>query len=112
MKCETKQCADRHPKVCKWLESASGCKRGEDCDFLHVTLVRDEGIDSERKIADHHCISCKSIFPDSSYVKRHVIGHKETFFCLNCDDWVKKKTMVYNPGWTLVDNNGFLRRGI
>ena len=34
---------DRHPKVCKfWMKSKSGCKRGEECDFLHVTLASGE----------------------------------------------------------------------
>ena len=42
-KCARKSCRDRHPKVCKlWSKSKSGFKRGEECDFLHVTLARSD----------------------------------------------------------------------
>ena len=40
-KCDQKACNARHPKVCKWLQGRSGCRR-QNCDYLHVTLVRDD----------------------------------------------------------------------
>ena len=41
-KCEGKNCPRRHQKVCKWLKTATGCRR-QDCDFLHDTIARDDG---------------------------------------------------------------------
>ena len=39
----------------------------------------------------------------------HVIENTETIFCRNCEDWVKEKSNVYSQGWTLFDQDGFLR---
>ena len=111
LKCVNKDCGDRHPSVCKWLQSRSGCKRGEECDFLHVTLASDDGIRSDRN-DDFQCVGCKSSFTNINHVKIHSIENTETVFCLNCDDWILHKTRVFDQGWTLLDNNGFLRRDI
>ena len=60
----------------------------------------------------YQCIGCKSIFPDDRYVKKHMLNNMETFFCLNCDDFIKDKAMVLQEGWTILDSNGLLRRDI
>ena len=31
---------------------------------------------------------------------------------LNCDDWIKDKSGVFRQGWTLLDDQGYLRTGI
>ena len=69
---------------------------------IHVALAHDEG-------NRFNCIGCKSRFPEERFVKRHLIQNTETFFCLDCDDWIKDKTRVFDEDWTLLDNNGFLR---
>ena len=42
-KCEVEKCPDRHPKPCKWFKLKTGCRRKDLCDFLHDTLVCDDG---------------------------------------------------------------------
>ena len=115
-KCGVKDCPDRHPAVCKWLKSKYGCKRAEECDYLHVTLASDEVERWEHRnmpnMIEYECISCKSSFSDERCVKMHVIKNTKTFFCLNCEDWVKQKHNVYSEGWTLLDQDGFLRRDV
>ena len=34
LKCEQRECPDRHPKLCKWLQSSGGCIR-QNCLYLH-----------------------------------------------------------------------------
>ena len=41
-----------------------------------------------------------------------MIKQKAVFFCLNCNDWIKDKSKVFDQGWTLMDQEGFLRQGI
>ena len=41
-KCEKKDCLDRHPRECKWERSSRGCKRNEECDYLHVSQANVE----------------------------------------------------------------------
>ena len=63
-----KDCPDRHPTICKWLKSRYGCKRAEECDYLHVTLASDEVERWEHKIIqqsrEYACDSCTSSFSD------------------------------------------------
>ena len=33
-------------------------------------------------------------------------------FCLNCHDWIKDKSAVFEAGWTMFDEAGFLRTDI
>ena len=35
--CGVKTCSDRHPRVCKWLNTNEGCRWGEICNYLHVS---------------------------------------------------------------------------
>ena len=111
-----KDCPDRHPRVCKWQNSRSGCKRGEDCEYLHVTLANGDGDlgahENYLVNGEYNCVGCKSIFTDEQCVVKHVIRNMETYFCLNCDDWIKEKTKVFDQGWTLLDPYGYLRRDI
>ena len=106
MKCENKDCLDRHPKVCKWLSSVSGCTR-TDCEYLHVTLAT-----SDKQTTEYKCVSCKGVWKERACVIQHMINQKQVHFCLNCDDWVQKKEKVFDKGWTLLDQDGFLRTGI
>ena len=106
LKCENSECADRHPKVCKWMENDVGCKRSE-CDYLHVPFVNDKH--EEESSGKFKCISCKHIWNDKSCVVEHLLGNHLTFFCLNCDDWVRQKTRVLEEGWSLLDEAGNLR---
>ena len=117
-KCERKECSWRHPIICKWLSSRSGCTRGSDCTYLHVNLVDVEQIrynnlkNTGAAIMEYKCSGCKSSWTEKCNVKEHVIQNMQTFFCLNCDDYIKDKTQVFNKGWTLVDEHGFLRRDL
>ena len=63
-------------------------------------------------IMEYKCSGCKSSWTEKCYVKEHMIQNMQTFFCLNCDDYIKDKTQVFNKGWTLVDEHGFLRRDL
>ena len=106
--CENIECCDRHPRVCKWIDSNEGCKRQKECDYLHVTIACD---DSEYSIG-YKCISCKDTWKDSDCVVKHIINGRMLYFCLNCDDWVARKSEVIQEGWTLLDGEGFLRRDV
>ena len=116
LKCDNKDCPDRHPKVCKWQKTRSGCRRGDECEYLHVTLVNDYGELQAHKTysitGDFNCVGCKSIFSDEKCVVKHVIQNIGTYFCLNCDDWIREKSRVFEQGWTLLDQYGYLRRDI
>ena len=116
MKCELKDCVDRHPKICKWLKTKLGCQRGEEFDYLHVTLANDDREISEHKHCSesrkYNCIGCKSCFTDKDCVIKHTIQNRETYFCLNCEDWVKEKFRVYDRNWSLLDQDGYLRMDI
>ena len=67
-KCEVKTCASRHPKMCKWMRAATGCRR-QNCDYLHVhvTLASDDG---QQNMAHKSfpCAGCKSCFDDIACV--------------------------------------------
>ena len=102
-KCDNVDCQDRHPKLCKWKEGRDGCKRDTECDYLHVNLV------NERK---YQCVSCKDVWDDGSCMVEHIIQNTGTFFCLNCDEWVRNKSKVLEEGWTLLDGFGQLRMDI
>ena len=59
LKCEKAECRDRHPKMCKYLKYRGGCKRGIECDFLHVTPVSDDGINTNHLKDEYNCSGCK-----------------------------------------------------
>ena len=112
-KCDSKSCIDRHPKVCKfWIKNKGGCKRNTSCDFLHVTLARNEdkpkNSDAIEEI-EYTCVGCNSSWTDDKFVIKYNIKNHIVNFCLNCDDWVKDKAKVLDENWTMFDNAGNLR---
>ena len=36
--CDSKDCNERHPKICRYFNSNQACKFGITCSYLHVTL--------------------------------------------------------------------------
>ena len=115
-KCESTDCCDRHPKICKfWSKNKAGCRRGSDCDFLHVTIAQDDGkVSVESKVEDTEfkCISCKDCWTDRNCVVEHELNNHVVYFCLNCDDWIEDKNKVLDQNWTLLDERGHLRRDL
>ena len=108
-KCDKNVCQDRHPKVCKWWQGKSGCSR-IGCDYLHGTLASDDGQSKAHK--SFPCAGCKNCYDDERCVVHHNVNHIEFFLCLNCEDWIRHKDLIMNPGWSLFDNNGDLRRDV
>ena len=112
LNCETKNCVDRHPRMCKWLRSKYGCRRGEECEYLHVTLADDDRVQSahkmESEIGEYSCVGCKSIFSEERCVIKHTVQNMDTYFCLNCEEWIKDKARVFDQDWTLLDQHGYL----
>ena len=106
---ENVECIERHPKQCKWEQSGRGCRRGIDCAYLHTSLQNNR---ESFEILEFQCSSCKSAWKDTKFVKEHRIRNMKVFFCLNCDDWVQDKGAVFDQGWTLFDEAGFLRRDV
>ena len=104
--CQGHDCKERHPERCRQWSSGK-CKRNNNCDFLHVTLADDD----ERSYL-YQCVGCKNEWADRTCVVQHNINGKETFFCLNCQDWIQYKTRVHNHNWTLYDEAGNLRRDV
>ena len=107
-KCERKECCDRHPKRCKW-DINGDCRRGSECLYLHIDKP-----DGEQNMVsnEYQCQGCRYIWNDRDCMKEHTIKNMRVFFCLNCDDWIKYKTAVFDQGWTMFDNAGFLRTDI
>ena len=103
-KCERPNCEERHQEMCKFWGRPNKCIRNENCDFLNVTFAYNDDAAGEYK-----CISCKNSWNDKNCVVEHSINGRETFFCLNCDDWVKLKTRVYDANWALYDKAGKLK---
>ena len=97
--CNSQECCDRHPKECKWIKSNRGCRR-EDCVYLH------------KSIKEFKCEGCKCSWKEEKFVVEHTINNMQIFFCLNCEDWIQYKENVFNAGWTLFDDMGFLRTDI
>ena len=96
-----------------WKKINSGCKRKNDCDFLHDTLARDDGNSAQQdQEQEYTCVGCKSCFADMRCIVQHVVSNQKVNFCLNCDDWVKDKTKVLDSNWTLLDSRGNLRRDV
>ena len=112
-KCMEKSCVDRHPKVCKfWSKSKAGCKRGQACDFIHVTLAQHDDVKENSEIFSEHvfqCVGCKSSWDERKFVVQHNISNQIINFCLNCNDWIKDKSKVLEANWTMFDDKGDLR---
>ena len=109
-KCEQHLCKMRHPKSCKWDQRGSGCRR-KDCDYLHGTLAHDDA-QQTRAHKNYPCAGCKNCYEDQTCVVQHTAKSKVFFLCLNCEDWIRRKDMVLNPGWSLYDLNGDLRTDV
>lgn len=103
-KCES-SCPDRHPKLCKWIKNG-GCKR-QNCVYLHTQGSFD--IVTCRK---YKCEGCKTVWENEKHVVEHKIQNMQTFFCLNCEDWIRNKENVFVAGWTLFDDEGYLRNDL
>ena len=98
--CSKKECNERHIKTCKWIESRNGCRR-TNCEYLH-----------NKTNDSFKCSSCLDTWKDRTCVKEHLIENRVVYFCLNCDDWIRDKSGVFRQGWTLLDDQGYLRTGI
>ena len=108
-KCIQKECPLRHPKQCKWVGGNGGCKR-QNCAYLHGGLPA-EGNNVAAK-AEFKCEGCKSIWNKGEFVVKHMIQNIQTYFCLNCEDWIKEKEKVLVSGWSLFDEAGNLRHDV
>ena len=113
-KCEKKGCPERHPKSCKWDQEKGGCNRGQECLYLHANKNLDNNVENVNNFEaeKYECVSCRYTWTDRHCVKEHTIRSTTVFFCLNCDDWVKEKSAVYDQGWSLFDQAGYLRLDI
>ena len=109
-KCDQKECNQRHPKVCKWSQRSSGCKRN-DCDYLHVTRAGDDGKQTQAH-KSYLCQGCKNCYEDKTCVVQNIVSHIPFYLCLNCDEWIKHKDKIMTPGWSLFNQNGDLRRDV
>ena len=49
---------------------------------------------------------------DKDCLVKHTVKNQQVYFCLNCNDWVKNKERVFDQGWTLLGEDGFLRMEI
>ena len=111
-KCEGNSCPRRHPKACKWFRGSTGCRRKEERDFSHDTIVciREKNNSPQNSIDSYKCVSCDYEWSESNCVVKHILKNKEVYFCLNCDDWVKDKSRVLDKGWSLFDMAGNLNQ--
>ena len=96
--------------VCKWFKKEVGCKR-QNCDFLHDTLANTENV-AKKEVSSYKCAGCKDTWQNERCVVKHVFADKQIYLCLNCDDWITKKSEVIKSDWTLLDGQGNLRRDV
>ena len=85
-KCENNECSKRHPRKCKWEVNKGGCRRNENCDYLHFNNHNEEASKDTAGICKYKCISCKSVWNDKIHLVEHTIKNMNLFFCLNCND--------------------------
>ena len=113
-KCNESDCPSRHPRACKWYQGAKGCRRIEICKYSHDTLICGEQklVEAETMDKEFKCVSCSHTWKESNCVVKHLINNMEVYFCLNCDDWVKYKSKVFDQGWSLFDGEGNLNQYI
>ena len=110
--CKAQDCKDRHPKTCKWIGSIGGCTcTREACVYLH-TKGEEKANTNLENVEEFECERWKHTWNNKSYVVEHMINQRKVYFCLNCDDWIEYKSEVFNEGWTLLNEEGFLRHGI
>ena len=102
VKCDGKECPDRHPRQCKWVQRDGGCRRINYCAYSH-------NISEACAVKTYKCISCKYKWREEKFVVKHRVENMEVHFCLNCDDWVKQKSKVLDLGWSLFDQDGNLK---
>ena len=107
-KCERKECCDRHPKRCKWDNSDRGCRRGSECLYLHKPNASKTDKEKSSELKNYKCQGCKYIWNDRKCMEEHLIKDTRVFFCLNCHDWINDKSAVFEAGWTMFDEAGFL----
>ena len=108
--CTNILCKMRHPKPCKWDQGRGGCRR-QDCDYLHVTLARDDEQQS-RAHKNYPCAGCKNCYEDVTGVVEDIVKNKVFFLCLNCEDWIRRRDVVINPRWSLYDQKGEMGRDV
>ena len=116
---------NRKTKKCKYF-NIGFCKHKSKCRFMHPEQICEEYLEKykcERKEfslrhlkntgaanMEYKCSGCKSSWTEKCHAKEHVIQNMQTFFCLNCEDYMKDKPQIVNEGLTLVDEHWFLRR--
>ena len=88
------------------MKTKSGYTRS-NCEYLH-----DATVNIKNTMEDYKCVGCMNTWNDKTCVKEHIIKNIRTFFCLNCDNWILEKEKVHEQGWSLLDNEGYLRKGI
>ena len=75
---------------------------------VHIFILMKGRIECRR----YKCEGCKTLWDSKNHVVEHDIQNKITFFCLNCEDWIRKKENVFVEGWSLFDNDGYLRHDV
>ena len=103
--CDQRNCPSRHPKACKWLNDKRGCLR-QGCLYLHSAKYNAADVEV------FNCQGCKGVWEEEKFVVKHIIQNTKTFFCLNCEDWIKEKENVYSEGWTMFDESGNLKHDV
>ena len=57
---------------------------------------------------EEKCVGCTNVWTDKDSLVAHWINKIKTSFCINCYEWVKDKTKVLEPDWSLFDKWGNL----
>ena len=72
--CRQRECPKRHPRHCRyWTSKAEGCKRREECQYLHVSSKRFSGENHEYENEDDTdaCNQCDYESTNISDLKAH-----------------------------------------
>ena len=60
----------------------------------------------------YQCAGCKDIWNNKTCMVEHMVNNTTVVFCLNCSDWIRDKEAIFDEGWSLLDEAGFLRQDI
>ena len=78
--CQKTECKDRHPKKCKWEETKSGCRRSDNCNYLHDTMAKETNASvTVARDSEYKCVSCNYTCKDKSCVVEHNINNTNVF---------------------------------
>ena len=91
-----------------WLGNGK-CNK-HNFDYWHVTLEHGDVQKSYLQVYCD-CHGCKNVYNERAHVAEHQVEQTNLFLCRTVIVRYKREAFL-NPGWSLLDQNGYLRKDI